>query len=181
MQKIISPTFLIIFILSFLSPTVGSAIDTSTSARILDNFKAQQEEILFESSPIEMVDANKILEQEYAMNGLDSLKNRLQLMQWIYTEKKEAVSEVRVSLEKALSVLLESIRLTEKGIWDANIAIVEKQKKIQHSEVRGLPLDVSFYCQAVFYRSEVVFWERPPEIFSKNLYPAQTSSPGLFF
>ena len=81
MQKIISTTFLTIFIFSFLSPTVGSAIDTSTSARILDNFKAQQEEILFESSPIEMVDANKILEQEYAMNGLDSLKNRLQLMQ----------------------------------------------------------------------------------------------------
>lgn len=126
-------TFISTFLIfSILSPIAGTAIDTTTSGRILDNFKNQQEEILFESSPIEVVDSNKILEQEYAMNGLDSLKSRLQAMQSVYTEKKDAITEVRITLEQALSVLLESIRSTEKSIENTNIAILQKQKKIQH-------------------------------------------------
>jgi hypothetical protein len=67
MKKITSTFCLTAFVISYLSPTIGSAIDPATSGRIIDNFKAQQEEILFESSPVEITDANKILEQEYAM------------------------------------------------------------------------------------------------------------------
>ncbi len=52
-----------------------------TSGRILDNFKAQQADILFESAPFEITEAAKILEQEYTLNGLDSLKNQLQMIQ----------------------------------------------------------------------------------------------------
>ncbi len=131
MQKILSILFLIFFFVSIISPVVVTAIDTSSSGRILDNFKTQQEEILFESSPIEVEDANIILEQEYAMNWLDSLKKRLETMQSMYTAKKNEVSEVRVSLEKALAVLMESITYTEKSIASASIAIFEKQKKVQ--------------------------------------------------
>jgi predicted Zn-dependent peptidase len=126
-------TFISTFLIfSILSPTASTAIDSTTSGRILDNFKNQQEEILFESSPVEVVDSNKILEQEYAMNGLDSLKSRLEAMQSVYTLKKDAITEVRITLEQALSVLLESIKSTEKSIENANIAILQKQKKIQH-------------------------------------------------
>ena len=126
-------TFISTFLIfSILSPTASIAIDATTSGRILDNFKNQQEDILFESSPIEVVDSNRILEQEYAMNGLDSLKSRLQSMQSIYTIKKDTVTETRVTLEKALSVLLDSIQSTEKSIENANIAILQKQTKIQN-------------------------------------------------
>lgn len=68
MNKILSTVFTLLFVISYLSPTIGSAIDTTTSGRILDNFKAQQADILFESSPFEIHDASKILEDEYAMN-----------------------------------------------------------------------------------------------------------------
>jgi hypothetical protein len=68
MNKTLSTAFTVLFVISYLSPSIGSAIDTTTSGRILDNFKAQQEEILFESAPFEIADASKILEQEYAMN-----------------------------------------------------------------------------------------------------------------
>ena len=57
-------TFISTFLIfSILSPTASIAIDATTSGRILDNFKNQQEDILFESSPIEVVDSNRILEK----------------------------------------------------------------------------------------------------------------------
>lgn len=131
MNKIFSATFLILFTLSYLSPTIGSAIDTKNSGRILDNFKAQQADILFESAPLEIAEANKILEQEYAMNGLDSLKNQLQMIQGAYQVKKDDASNTRISLEVALSALAESIRLTTESIEKTNTDIIAKQQKIQ--------------------------------------------------
>lgn len=138
MQKIISTTFLTCFLFSLLNPTIGIAIDKTTSARILDNFKAQQEEILFESSPIEVTDANKILEQEYAMNGLDSLKNRLKSVEAAYVAKKESMTEIRLSLEETLKNLTDSIESTEQAIEDARIGILLKQKKIQQYRSDGI-------------------------------------------
>lgn len=131
MQKIFHTTFLIIFILSFLSPTTGVAIDPTTSGRILDNFKEKQEEILFESSPLDITDASKVLEQEYAMNGLESLKNRLQTLQSAYQSKKDSITESRISLENTLIILAQSIAATEKSIQETTISITEKQQKIQ--------------------------------------------------
>lgn len=141
MQKIISTLFLTSFLFLLLSPSIGIAIDKNTSARILDTFKAQQEEILFESSPVELLDANKILEQEYAMNWLDSLKSRLQAVQLAYVAKKDSMTEIRISLESALKNLLESIESTEKSIEEARIGIFVKQKKIQQFRSDGLLLN----------------------------------------
>ena len=132
MKKFISTAVLIGFALSYLSPTIGNAIDTTTSGRILDNFKAQQEEILFDSSPIETVDAGNLLQQEYAINGLESLKTRLQAMQSAYQSKKDAVTEVRMTLEENLATLADSIKTTEDSIAKTTTDIAEKQQKIQH-------------------------------------------------
>ncbi len=131
MPKILSTTFLIFFIFSFLSPVIGSAIDPTTSGRILDNFKEKQEEILFESAPLDITDASKILEQEYAMNGLESLKNRLHTLQEAYQVKKDSITESRISLEDALTVLADAIIATEKSINETTISITEKQQRIQ--------------------------------------------------
>lgn len=131
MQKIFHIAFLIIFVFSFLSPTLGNAIDQTTSGRILDNFKEKQEEILFESAPLDITDASKVLEQEYAMNGLESLKNRLSTLQSAYQAKKDSITESRISLENTLVVLDQSIAATEKSIQETTIAITEKQQRIQ--------------------------------------------------
>lgn len=140
MNKTLSTAFTILFVISYLSPTIGSAIDTTTSGRILDSFKAQQEDILFESAPFELQDASKILEDEYAMNGLESLKMRLQTIQTAYQVKKDAIGEVRVSLEQALAVLAESIRVTTESITQTNLDIKIKQAKIQQLQSDGLTL-----------------------------------------
>ena len=142
MNKIFSTTFIILFTLSYLSPTIGSAIDTRTSGRILDNFKAQQADILFESAPLEITDASKILEQEYAMNGLDSLRNRLQTIQWAYQAKKDAIGEVRVSLESALAVLEVSIQATTESIATTTVDITLKQQKLQQLQADGISMRV---------------------------------------
>ena len=140
MNKTLSTAFTILFVISYLSPTIGSAIDTTTSGRILDNFKAQQADILFESAPFEITDASKILEDEYAMNGLESLKTRLQSIQSAYQVKKDAIGEVRVSLEQALAVLAESIRVTTESITQTSLDIKIKQTKIQQLQSDGLAL-----------------------------------------
>lgn len=138
MPKILPTSFLIFFIFSFLSPVIGSAIDPTTSGRILDNFKEKQEEILFESAPLDITDASKILEQEYAMNGLESLKNRLHTLQSAYQIKKDSITESRISLENALTVLADSIIATEKSINETTISITEKQQRIQQLRSSGL-------------------------------------------
>lgn len=131
MKKIFSSILLILFSVSYLSPTIGTAIDPTTSGRILDNFKERQEEVLFESAPLDITDASKILEQEYTMNGLESLKERLKNIEALYQEKKLAVGEVRVSLEKALATIAESIRTTEISLADTEALITQKNQKIQ--------------------------------------------------
>ncbi len=140
MNKNFSKVLILLFVISYISPTIGSAIDPTTSGRILDNFKAEQSDILFESAPFEIRDASKILEDEYAMNGLESLKNRLQTMQWVYQTKKDAIGEVRVSLEQALAVLTESIRVTSESITQTNLDIKIKQTRIQQLQSDGLIL-----------------------------------------
>ncbi len=140
MNKTLSTAFTILFVISYLSPTIGSAIDTTTSGRILDNFKAQQADILFESAPFDITDASSVLKEEYAMNGLESLKTRLQTMQGVYQAKKDAIGEVRVSLEQALAVLAESIRVTTASITQAHLDIAAKQTKIQQLQSDGLAL-----------------------------------------
>ena len=74
-----------------LIPSLGVALDPTTSGRIIDNFKEQQESILFESLPFSESGANMILEHEYAMNGLDGLRARLSLVQGAYIAKKSAI------------------------------------------------------------------------------------------
>lgn len=141
MKKIFSTLFLFLFVLSFLSPTIGRAIDTTRSGRILDSFKAQQETILFESAPVEVNDANTILRQEYAMNGLEALKNRVQTMQAAYQAKKAEITEVRISLENALTVLAHTITQTEESIQSTSVSIEAKKLKIQQLRSESILLN----------------------------------------
>jgi hypothetical protein len=64
-------------ITSLLVPITTMAIDTTTSGRIIDAFKEQSEQILFETLPFDQGESANILKEEYAMNGLDALKSRL--------------------------------------------------------------------------------------------------------
>ena len=75
-----------LFLAIALIPSLGVALDPTTSGRIIDNFKEQEKDILFESLPFSESGANMILEHEYAMNGLDGLRARLSLVQGAYRQ-----------------------------------------------------------------------------------------------
>jgi hypothetical protein len=64
-------------ITTLIVPITTMAIDTTTSGRIIDAFKEQSEQILFETLPFDQGESTNILKEEYAMNGLDALKSRL--------------------------------------------------------------------------------------------------------
>lgn len=105
------PHFLILSII--ISPLIATAIDTRTSGRILDNFKKEEYDILFETLPFDNTGSTDILQHEYIMSGLDGLKSKLAAMQEVYSVKKGFMTEKRTSLEEAIQVLEQAIASTE--------------------------------------------------------------------
>ena len=124
-----------------LIPSLGVALDPTTSGRIIDNFKEQQSEILFESLPFAQSGADILLENEYAMNWLEWLKARLSLVQSAYIAKKSDVTERRQTLEEALSILDSTIAQSESSIILSSMRIHEKDLKSQ--ELSQLSIDLS--------------------------------------
>jgi murein DD-endopeptidase MepM/ murein hydrolase activator NlpD len=117
----------IIFIFLFSMPGIMVAIDTINSGRILDDFKEKQKEILFDTSTFSDTGANAILEQEYVLNGLDGLKQKLVVMQTIQKIKKDLATQKRVDLETALAVIDKAIADTFAQIQDTELHIREKE------------------------------------------------------
>lgn len=124
-----------------LLPTLGQAIDTTTSGRIIDRFKEQQSQILFESLPFSESWSSLILENEYAMNWLEWLKSRLTLVQWAYIAKKSEVTIRRNTLEEALEILDSTISQSEVKIAVMNMKIREKDLKAQ--ELSKMMVEIS--------------------------------------
>jgi murein DD-endopeptidase MepM/ murein hydrolase activator NlpD len=124
-----------------LIPSLWVALDPTTSGRIIDRFKEQQSEILFESLPFSESGAEMILEHEYAMNWLDWLKSRLSLVQAAYIAKKSEVTERRNTLEEALSILDSTIEQTQSNI--AVMVVKIKQKDIRAQELSQMLIDIS--------------------------------------
>lgn len=124
-----------------LIPSLGVALDPTTSGRIIDRFKEQQSEILFESLPFSESGAEMILQNEYAMNGLDGLKSRLRIVQAAYIAKKSDVQERRYTLEEALRILDSTIEQTQSNITITNVKI--NQKDIRTQELSQMLVDVS--------------------------------------
>lgn len=117
------------------------ALDPTTSGRIIDRFKEQQSEILFESLPFSDSGAEIILQNEYAMNWLEWLKARLSLVQGAYMIKKTEVTERRNTLEEALGILDATIEQSESSIKIMNVRI--KQKDLRSQELSQMLVDTS--------------------------------------
>jgi murein DD-endopeptidase MepM/ murein hydrolase activator NlpD len=139
-MKSITQTSIFLFFWIFILPIVTLAIDTTTSGRILDSFKNQQEAILFETAPVSLSGANDILMSEYTMNGLDSLKKRLALVTQAYTLKKNIVVERKQSLEEALHVLDDAINDAAQEIQNLQWEIHQKDEKIQQLQTLSINL-----------------------------------------
>lgn len=116
------------------------ALNTASSGRVVDNFKARHEKILFESLPFSASGTNEILEYEYRMNGLDALRSRMAEVENYYTEKKDDAARERVSLETAIATLDRSMQATETAISDTKSQILAKQQRIHTLEYASIEL-----------------------------------------
>lgn len=134
-----------IIFLCLMAPSIGVAIDTTTSGRIIDRFKEQQKEILFESLPFTESGANMILEHEYAKNWLEWIKARLSLVQSAYSIKKEEVSEKRRTLEEALAILDTTIDQSKSNIAILALKIRDKDAKSQELSMMLVELSKKIY------------------------------------
>lgn len=114
-----------------LSPFFVVAIDTTTSWRILDNFKKAEQSLLFENIPFDQSGTVDLLRHEYAMNGLEWLKTRLKSLENTYVEKKQFISERKTSLEVAITSLDNAIDDTLLGINKTKQSIEAKKNKIE--------------------------------------------------
>ncbi len=140
MKPFLRIIFFTLFLCFFISPDFLSAIDTRNSARILDNFKQQEREILFETLPFSQTGSNIILENEYAKNGLEWLKAKLSLVQSAYQIKKDLATERRTDLETAIATIDKAIQDTANQITDTANQITEKE--IQSQELAQVSLDL---------------------------------------
>lgn len=130
-----------ILLISFItSPFLVSAIDTRNSARILDSFKKEEQDILFETLPFDNSGSNDLLEHEYIMSGLDGLRARLAAMQETYSLKKSFMTERRTNLEEAISVLSGAIDATMQDIEKTQTDISKKEENIQQYTLASLDL-----------------------------------------
>lgn len=127
-------------VLTTLSPFLATAIDTTTSGRILDNFKEGEYKILFETLPINQTGSEALLEHEYRMNGLEWLKNKITSMQETYEAKKSFATEKRTSLEQAIQAIDSAIQKTQDDILNSENSITDKQGKIQEYQVSSLQM-----------------------------------------
>jgi vacuolar-type H+-ATPase subunit H len=140
MKRFLSSFLLLTFSVTFVSPNWIAALDTRNSARILENFKDHQKEILFETLPFAETGSNILLENEYVKNGLEGLKSRIALMQNAYTIKKDLATEKRMDLEMAIAVMDKAITETENQIQATKDQIYEKQ--VQSQELLRVSLEL---------------------------------------
>lgn len=138
MKKIILITSL--FATASLGITASYALDPNATGKMIDNFKARQEKILFESLPFTASGVNDVLEQEYKMNGLEALKTRMAEVENYYAGKKSETTAQRMTLESAIKKFDDAILATENSINETKQNIFQKQNRIQALETASLEL-----------------------------------------
>ncbi|GAB0174794.1 MAG: hypothetical protein HHAS10_06730 [Candidatus Altimarinota bacterium] len=136
-----STIFLSSILLISVSPLIALSIDPATSGRILDSFKKEEYEILFENSLFDQSGANDIYEKEYLISGIEGLRNRLSQVIKTYEQKKSEVSLQKDSLVSLIANIEENISDTSSEIRKIEGQIEEKKKDI--NELKNLSIELS--------------------------------------
>lgn len=161
--------FLSSILLISTSPIIALSIDPATSWRILDSFKKEEYEILFENSLFDQSWANDIYEKEYLISWIEGLKNRLSQVIKTYEQKKSEVSLQKDSLVSLIANIEENISDTSLDIKKIERQIEEKKKDID--ELKNLSIELSIkikknrsimlsYIANVYAEGNIIFDEK---------------------
>lgn len=146
MQKQKIQKFITFFLLSFFltgqyTPSFVSAetrdvttvvgIKKSQTTQILDNFKDQEQMLLFQNVPFSSDDELGLFDAERKMNSLSDILKRLDSSKEQYKDQKRVVTREKFTLKNTIEGLDESIAETEKSISDTEDLIAEKNREIE--------------------------------------------------
>jgi murein DD-endopeptidase MepM/ murein hydrolase activator NlpD len=154
--------------LSVLSPLIAVGIDPTTSGRILDNFKKQEYEILFENMPFSQSGMNDIYEKEYILAGIEWLKARVADTTKVYESKKQEFKDKRLDLEGAIATIESAIEDTVSDIRDIERDMKSKNTLIDEYQDLSIGLSVRIkqnhtiilaYLANIYAESSLIYGE----------------------
>ncbi|MDD2891827.1 MAG: peptidoglycan DD-metalloendopeptidase family protein [Candidatus Gracilibacteria bacterium] len=139
-QKFITLGILSFFISGILTPsfvyaaegdqTTVVGLKKSQTTKILDNFKDQENILLFQNVPFSSDDELGLFNAERKMNSLNDILKRINSSKEQYKEQKREVTREKFTLKKTIRDLDSSIAETEKSIADTEELIAEKNREI---------------------------------------------------
>lgn len=108
----------------------------SKTAKILDNFKENQEILLFDNTPYMMGEESGLFDAQARIDALQKLQNRMGNAREQYQERKQELQVEKVTLRNTLKRLDESIEISMGMIRDTEVAIVKGNRNISELETK---------------------------------------------
>ncbi|MDD2487813.1 MAG: peptidoglycan DD-metalloendopeptidase family protein [Candidatus Gracilibacteria bacterium] len=102
----------------------------SRTAKILDNFNAQQQVILFENVPISGNEESSLFDSDSRISSLEQIVKRLEDTKEQMKEKKKNISKKKITLKNTIRQLDSDIEDTQKSITVMQQEIAMKNQKI---------------------------------------------------
>ena len=105
-------------------------IHKSRTAKILDNFKDKQEELLFDNTPYMMGEESGLFDAQARIQALEKVSARLENTKTQYQERKQDLQVQKVTLRNTLKRLDDSIDQSMEMIRDTEVKIVKGNRNI---------------------------------------------------
>lgn len=109
-------------------------IRKSRTAKILDDFKGKQQELLFENTPFMLGEESGLFDAESKVKSLEQVMKRLENSRAQYQKRKLSITEEKITLRNTLKRIDDSVEKTLEKIRDAEIEIVKGNRKIAEFE-----------------------------------------------
>ncbi|MDQ1344351.1 MAG: Peptidase protein [Patescibacteria group bacterium] len=143
-------------------------IRKSRTAKILDNFKDKQEELLFDNTPFMLGEESGLFDSQARVQTLEKVLARLENAKSQYQERKIALQSEKVTLRNMLKRLDASIETSMGMIRDTEINIVKGNRNISELQTKISDLKKKIeanrkvileYLTYVYSRGDLVYAE----------------------
>lgn len=109
----------------------------SRSAKILDNFKDREKELIFETVPFTSEDESILFDKESKMSSLNDIMARLENAKEQYKDQKREVTKQKLTLKSYIAEIDANVAETEKAIEEAR-----QQISINNENIAKLMQDI---------------------------------------
>lgn len=143
-------------------------IHKSRTAKILDNFKDKQEELLFDNTPYMMGEESGLFDAQARIQALEKVSARLENAKSQYQERKQDLQVQKVTLRNTLKRLDDSIEQSMGLIRDTEVKIVKGNRNIADLQAKTEDLKAKIeanrktileYLSYVYSKGDLVYAE----------------------